>query len=399
MTHTFFKTFFLFLCISTNANAIISFQVYDYDSDGEFIQKETFLDDLISKVSFDGKYFKIVKSKNENPILFKDKEYTLKAAHIYYHLTRARNYYKKLDNINRSQLNKKIIIRLDIKNAFDSYAHFAHDDFSEEYNTAITIPKSDDSRIPHVSSWEEEIWFRPLKEIAIKGNIATIATLMNTRSIKRDLQLVVLQNGVSRLLDNILSNQLFNRFSQNSSFLGIALGIAAIELLPKVLVIAGNRFKQKYYLDTGMIPEIIYHEYSHFVLSDSVPLTSTPVIEGIANYFAGKIGGKALWGNHPRRFSTDTGRNGLANELYSFRTENNLFSTGDFVYKMLWGLQNIFGEKKADMLIYESRDGINQRANIKFDLVNNLFKSLTSIGLDDNNHNFVLHKYLQTLGL
>ena len=45
-------------------------------------------------------------------------------------------------------------------------------------------------------------------------------------------------------------------------------------------------------LDSAMVPEIIYHEFTHVAMSDYIPLTgSFAVSEGIANYFASVISG------------------------------------------------------------------------------------------------------------
>jgi len=54
-----------------------------------------------------------------------------------------------------------------------------------------------------------------------------------------------------------------------------------------------------YWLDTALIPEIIYHEYAHAALSDHLVLShSTAIIEGMADFFAGQIAGSPKLAKH-----------------------------------------------------------------------------------------------------
>lgn len=395
MIHNYFKLFFTFFFLSISAFANVETTIFDYDRYGKFVETKVVLTDLLSKTHLDGKFFKIVDGKSNDAININNEEFGQRAAHIYYHLSVARNYFKKLPNINNSYLDKKMIVRVNIKNAFDNYGHFAHDDFAKEYNTAITIPESDKYKIPSVEPWGKEIWFRPGKELYISGQLGMLGMLLNQRSIKTNFQVIVLENALAQMI----SDQLYRGLVNNNNFLTIGIGILAIEFLPKVLIRVGSKIKNRFFLDTGMVPEIIYHEYAHFALSDYVDLTSTPVVEGLANYFAGKISNKAHWGNGPYVYTTDRGRNALSQELYDFRVESKMFATGDFVFKFLWGLQDIFGKLKTDVLIYSIREQLNGKSNIKFNLVNSIFDNLNIIDSDDINHRMKLHIFMQGLGL
>ena len=400
MIRIYSRIILYFLIMSCHqAMASNSATVFDYDQNGEFVPITVELPDLISEDSFNGKYFKIVKGKSDQAVLFEDTEFSTRAAHMYYHLSKARNYFKQIANANHFHLDQKIIIRLDITNIFDNYGHFAHDEFGEEFNTAVTIPASDDWRIPSVPAWSKEIWFRPSKELLVDSSLSVLAALIDSRETKTGLQIAVIENSLYQLFDNGLMSQLFSNLQNNWNFLSLGIGLAAIELMPKLLRWVGSGRKRKFFLDTGMIPEIIYHEYAHYALSDGMPLTSTPVIEGYANYFAGKISGKGQWGNRPGSYTTDRGRNAFARDLYSFRVESNLFSTGDFVYKLLWGLRDILSESKTDTLLYHTRLNVVKNSNVKFDLINSIFENLSVIDCDDNNHRIQLHKFMQRLGV
>jgi hypothetical protein len=400
MILNYFNIFIFLLVIGCHDTlAANTATVYDYDESGDFVPITVVLEDLISQDSFNGKYFKIVKGKVDKAIHFEDDQFSTRAAHVYHHLTKARKYFKQIKNVNDFHLDSKVTIRLDITNAFDNFGHFAHDDFDEQFNTAVTIPESDDWRIPSIPPWTKEIWFRPSKEILIDSQLSMLATLLDSRETKTGLQIAVIENTIYQLFDAGVISQLFSNLQNNWNFLSVGIGLAAIEFMPKLLRWVGSGRKRKFYLDTGMIPEIIYHEYAHLALSDKIPLTSTPVIEGFANYFAGKISGKGRWGNRPGRYTTDRGRNAFANDLYSFRVESNLFSTGDFVYKLLWGLRDILSDHKTDILLYHIRKNIGKGSNIKFDLVNSIFENLLVIDCDDNNHRIQLHKFMQRLGV
>lgn len=395
MIHTYFKSILLSLLLINSTYGQVETTVFDYDENGKFVETKVILEDLVSDNKLDGKYFKIVLGKTDDAVNLVGNDHSQRAAHIYYHLSQARKYFKKLDIANHTALDNKIIIRINIKNAFDNFGHFAHDEFAEEYNTAVTIPASDEYRIPSISAWTKEIWFRPGKEIFIPGQLGMLGNLLNERSVKTNLQVIVLENAIAQ----IISDQLFNGLVNNASFLTIGVGIAAIEFFPRILLRVGSRIKNRFFLDTAMVPEIIYHEYSHYALSDYVDLTSTPVVEGLANYFAGKISNKAHWGNGPYTYTTDRGRNALSTELYEFRVESKMFSTGDFVFKFLWGLQNIFGKKNTDTLIYSIRKDLNGKSDIKSDLVDSIFNHLGVIKSGDINHRMKLHIYMQGLGL
>src|SRR5665647_2012988 len=81
-----------------------------------------------------------------------------------------------------------------------------------------------------------------------------------------------------------------NPFSMDSLFrtAGSSLMIEAGYLLIDPITKATSR--HWYWLDTALVPEIIYHEYSHAALSDRLVLShSTAVIEGMADFFAGQI--------------------------------------------------------------------------------------------------------------
>ena len=401
MKHIFFKLVFsLYFCIPGNLYAYEYLtSVYDFDKNGHFILKEVILKDLLSRNTFDGKYFKIVHGKSDDAIKFNNNEHALKASHLYYHLQKARLFFLKKKSINHHLISNKIVIRIDITNTFDSYAHFAHDNYKQTYNTAITIPKSNHLRLPLVPPWSSEIWFRPAKVILTAGATQQLAALFEDKDTSNSFGMILVEGAFNRLFENGLSRETFQSFSQDRSILWLGASLVLLKTLPTVIRFAGRGYKRKYYLDTAMIPEIIYHEYTHYILSDYMPLNSTPVIEGYANYFAGRISDRAIWGKRPGQYSQDRGRNPYERDLYQFHFESKIFATSSFVYKLLWGLSPILSEDGSDQLIYHSRQYINNQSNIKNGLVDAIFTSLPILKMDDNNHKLQLHKFMQQLGL
>ncbi len=72
----------------------------------------------------------------------------------------------------------------------------------------------------------------------------------------------------------------------------------------------------------ALVPEIIYHEYAHIALSDSLELThSTAVIEGMADFFAGKIGGNHKLAMHIKKHNTFSGKNAKRKQQYMAQFE------------------------------------------------------------------------------
>jgi len=69
------------------------------------------------------------------------------------------------------------------------------------------------------------------------------------------------------------------------------LSLLVVTVTPFVINKVAGLFKKSFYIDTGLIPEVIYHEFSHVALADNLaPVHNVPLIEGMANFFAAEIG-------------------------------------------------------------------------------------------------------------
>ena len=318
---------------------------------------------LENKDSFDGKYFKIVKSKDETPIRFDEsnEELLLKAANVYYHLNQARDFWV---NEIKSQFAKnlpKIVIRLEIINQFDEIGHFANDNRLPQYNNALSIPggKTPDW-VPadKKDSWGNEIWFRPLKKI-LTSELGPFGPNPLTTGLQalEDPLLSFTQDELNlRLMEEFFYPAYVTR-PLHQDLIRYAGTIAVMKL-----IIHGSKYTDKlfmdkyYYLDTAMVPEIIYHEYAHVVLSESLQMShSTPVIEGLADYFAAvQADTRKVYAKVPG-YSNAQGKDRQEKQKYTHWNEANRASTSDFTLSVLWDVRETLGEKIGDEVVYEAR--------------------------------------------
>ncbi len=326
--------------------------------------REVELKDLESQDSFDGRYFRIVSGKGREAVSFhdQDRELVLKAANTYYHLTLARDFWvKKIGSERPSQL-PKLTVRLDIKNLFDDQGHYAHDNRDPQFNNALSVPAG---RTPEwvpedrQDMWGPEIWFRPKKVIAT-------STFMNDpgpnplEQVMTALEHPVINYARNQLERSILERIFYPSYS-SGSLQGDVIRFAGTIALTHFLIHASKRadpfFLEKwFYLDTAMVPEVVYHEYAHIILSDSLKIThSTPVNEGLADYFAAAQANKRkVYAKVPGR-STSHPKDPYNKRPYSHWSEANRTASSDFVLAVLWDVRDVLGEEVSNRLVYHSR--------------------------------------------
>jgi hypothetical protein len=331
--------------------------------------------DLISNDSFDGEYFKIVKGKSDEAIRFDaDKALTFKAATAYHHLTIARNYFlNKLKSDYVSRL-PKMVIRLEHTNQFSELGHFAHDNLDPQFNNALTIPGGKGLSSRGVRPWDIEIWFRPSKKVHL-----------------RDLKTNDLQNQEFHVLMAGFRNQIhmqsLQRFLTGAVFAmtqdGAQSPLATENLVrtvgSSVIMEAGYQFieplskmftRKWYWLDTALVPEIIYHEYAHAALSDYLELShSTAIIEGMADFFAGQIADSPKLAMHIKKYNTYNGKNAKKKQDYMIQFETSDYANTDFVFGLLWEMDRVVGEEKGEGFMYELRKKLTTNSTIRGQLI------------------------------
>lgn len=312
-----------------------------------FVTKK--LDDLYCGNKFEGKFFKVVKGTSEDAIEFdnEDKNLVKKAANVYYHLTQARNYW--VNEIKSDFVSKipQIIVRLDITNAFSDVRHFKNEELEKNYNNAWSIPdghEPDFLKTP--KKWGKEIWFSPMKQIKTRDYIESDGSnpVHESLVLVKDPLVEFSQNnliytGLNYLVTPAINQSyLLDTAVTNLGILAILYGsIEVTKHMDKFFV------EKYYYIDTAMIPEIVYHEYAHIAMSDHLKTVhSIPVIEGMADYFASRIAKREKMYEKMDNFSTNRFKDINNKSLYSPYLEGAWNATSDFTLSLLWKGKNEF---------------------------------------------------------
>lgn len=337
------------------------------------------LTDLESEEAYDGKYFKIVIGKSSEAIRFdSDKELALKASTTYFHLTKARNYFvNKIKSLYVRNL-PKMIIRLEHTNQFSELGHFTNDNYDPQYNNALTIPAGKGLASKGVKPWGTEIWFRPSKEIhlsEINVNQGQARQFMGLVGSFRNQ--IHMQSGqsIAILALTAMTNEGFTPTVDSVvRTVGSSLLIeAAYRFYDPITKVFSRKW---YWLDSAMVPEIIYHEYSHVALADHLVLShSTPIIEGMADFFAGEIAESITLAKNIKQYNTYTGRSARKKTDYELSFETGDYAHTDFVFSLLWEMKTLVGEESAPAFMYELRKKLSTNSQIRGGLVEGLLKN------------------------
>jgi hypothetical protein len=334
------------------------------DSSTKTSYREVELTDLESPDSFDGKYFRVVKGKDQEAVSFQDadRDLVLKAANTYYHLTLARDFWVKKMSAERVAAVPKLTVRLDITNLFDDQGHFANDHRDPQFNNALSIPagKTPDW-VPEgrEDAWGPEIWFRPKKVIDTRVFLNEIGPNPVTQTMTA-LEHPIINYARSQLQVSLIERLFYPSYATGSfqtDLIRFAGTIAMTEFLIHASKRADPLFLEKwFYLDTAMVPEVVYHEYAHIVLSDYMKIThSTPVIEGMADYFAAAEANKRkVYAKVPGR-STSNPKDPYNKKPYTHWSEANRTASSDFVLAVLWDVREALGEEMGNKVVYQAR--------------------------------------------
>lgn len=355
--------------------------------------------DLYCGERFEGDSFKIVHGVSEEPISFlDDPELVRKASNVYYHLNRAKTFW--IDTI-KSQYVKEmgqITIRLDISNEYSKTRHFKNNKQGESFNNAWTTPAGETPRfISDKKEWGQEIWFNPVKKIESRKNFKSKGKNPVHQSFKVIKDPVVDMNNNSILYTG-LALVAQGDFTDYSSFLSFAIQKVGINAIMYGLVETTKHmdkwFVDKYlYVETAMIPDIIYHEFAHVALSDTMKTVhSVPVIEGLADYFATRIDERKKMFHKIKKYSTNRHKSLKNNKHYHPYYEQSWNANTDYVLSLLWLVKERLekeNEKRAtkgqdplvnvDELIFQTHFKLSEYSNIKDHLSRELYNTCTEI--------------------
>lgn len=363
--------------------------IRDDKGEGYSFQNKT-LEKLYCTGKFEGENFKIVYATDDEAIKLDNEnaELVKKAANVYYHLTVARKFW--IDTVKSDYVTKlpQITVRLDITNAFSNVRHFKNKELEKNYNNAWSIPDGKMAKATNgeQKTWSKEIWFSPSKKL-LTSEIAPPSDGNNP--IHESLLLIkdpLVEMNKNTIIYGTLGMIAASTVSQ-SALTDLAIKnlgtIAVIYGLVEVTKYMDHWFMDKYYyIDTAMIPEIIYHEFAHIAMSDTLKTVhSVPVIEGMADYFAARVAMRRQMYEKIQEYSTNKSKDTNSKMMYHPYLEGAWNATSDFTLSLLWlgktefDKQNIERAKKGqgplanyDDLVFEAHYHLNEYSEIATDM-------------------------------
>jgi hypothetical protein len=367
---------------------------------------DVLLEDLRSSDSFEGAHFKIVKGKSNEAIKFDaDPQLTLKAATAYYHLTKARKYFLTKHKSSYVASIPQMTIRIEHTNQFSELGHFAHDNLDPQFNNALTIPAGKGLASKGVKPWNMEIWFRPSKKIHLNDlNVNDLASrdfMVLMAGFRKQIHMQSIQRFLSQIVIAATQpNSAVNPLAMDSvvrtvgSSVIMEAGYLLFDPLTKVFA------RKWYWLDTALIPEIIYHEYAHIALSDHLVLShSTAIIEGMADFFAGQIANSPKLASNIKKYNTYNGKNANRKQQYMLEFEMTEYANTDFVFGLLWEMKKIIGEEQGESFMFELRKKLTTNASIRGQLIEGLLETCEEMCQLPFNDKLKILKALHSKGL
>jgi hypothetical protein len=332
------------------------------------------------------KYFKIVKGKADDAVAFgADEALVFRAATVYYHLTKARNYFVHQMKSTFVPTMPKMTIRIEHTNQFSELGHFAHDNLDPQHNNALTVPAGKGLTSRGIKPWETEIWFRPQKKVHLRDLQTNNLQGQEFKVLMRGFRNQIHMQSLQRFLAQTVNLVIYGSGRSNPFSLDNVVRTAGSSVIMEFGYqfydpIAKATARKWYWLDTAMVPEIIYHEYSHAALSDQLVLShSTAIIEGMADFFAGQIGGSPKLAKHIKKYNTFNGKNAKTKQDYMLQFEMGDYANTDFVFGLLWEIKNILGEKKGEAFMFELRKRLSTDSSIRGELIEGILKTCDAL--------------------
>lgn len=332
-------------------------------------------------------HFRIVRGDADSPV---NPEEDLRAATVLHHLNVARKYFVDVLGARHLEERPEITVRIEMSRVFNENFHFHPDEKQEEFNNALTIPAAGKKALNSVNAWGTEIWFRPMKPVKVDNVV-----YRSMDEIDRvDPTLLVgplAEKAAAEAVSHLALSGTLDSFDYMGVLSSLLFTVGALEVLPKVVKFATKDLKSEAYLDTALIPEVIYHEFSHVALSDFVSVRrSTALNEGLANYFAAVINDSARIAHRNGGASRNvTGYNGNAKGMYHSSLETRASGQTNFVFSFLWRLRNrlasdmISGDILSDRLIFAARKHIKYAERpIRDDLLQALRQAIADVASD-----------------
>jgi hypothetical protein len=270
-------------------------------------------------------------------------------------MSSARNYFDTLALPSADGLRKKMVIRVDQEQSYSEVFHFDPRKEKNEYNASRIIPPSDSFMLaPDTRPWGYEIWFRKAKVETRNSPMTYLSRSINSRDFKSMLMGQMLYTDMVSITQNMLiggPGQVIGNWQGHLTSMAFSIGLS--EIIPQTFGLVGKVAKQRYFLDSAMIPEISVHEFAHIALSPVFGLKrSTALNEGYANYFAYRATGLKKLGAHARDHNmSDAPKSALSRAKYSFDQEmTKQAAYGSFTFSLLYQLDRTLGSEGEKIL-------------------------------------------------
>lgn len=363
---------FALLFSATQANAIDK-QWLVKDRDGKnLVDDVRTLTDLTNDQELDGKYIRVVLGEAETPIRFSDDPAIVhRAATVYYHLMIAHNYFANNPLFQKdlflNQINQKITVRVEEIHAFSSAIHFkanvknsaSGNDFSTFFSSSLTVPPSDpnlkadsDLNDNPIADWGPEIWYMKSEPRVITSTTKQVAQAIDQPAFKSGLRNNLLYGDLLNLGNEISATQGHPEWIVDGLDMLVSIGLS--EVIPGIFDLIASLIPSNQQIDTALIPEISYHEYTHVVLGKVFQFAySTALNEGFPNYFAYKISGLAKLAARTGGLSHNMAPKSIYNrDLYSWDQEFRTWAAqGSFAMSLLAELDEAFGAEGEAILV------------------------------------------------
>lgn len=288
------KAFLVFTCFQSLSFAdtySVDAIVMERASSQNIVRKEVTLTNLKSSTHFDGEFVKIVRRDTDELIPIDpsgQNTESLRAATAYYQINKARLFFKQL-GIEQTDF---LTVRIGIRNLWHRRFHFQNERLGtpeEQFNNAHTHTSGEGIDHLGIQAWGKEIWLRdplPIEITEAQQNEYKTYIRNHLPDEGRDLSFETMFFMVANAF---LSNDPMDYIETAGS--GLLQNFATNKTLrwlgPEVSLFF---ISDTYHLDAAMIPEVIIHEYIHFIMSDHIPtVENTAIMEGMSDFFTTEI--------------------------------------------------------------------------------------------------------------
>ncbi len=379
-----YKNFFLLTFFLTQDLWAYNCEAWVRNKKQKLVLQNVELSDLVSDSTFEGKYFAIHKDKSKIPVSFNDSLLSIRACTVYYHATKAREYFFKNFPDNHVRSLKSLKLRIEMPYSFIDSSHFMHEDY-KSYNNSLTIPPSNNNKVEKVPEWNYEIWFAPRKKIKLNNSVHEAAKILGSDKAQENLRLSVFTSSASSLATQLAQGMTLTSQQGVLHLQSLFLSLAIVSVTPWTIEQISKIFKRTIYLDTALIPEVIYHEFAHIALSRYLKLSHhSPITEGFANYFATSVNNSPALLHKTRKFSQGLSSLKVNKKIkFSPYMEDQKNAQHGFVLSLLGEVRSILGTELADKVIYNAHTKLDANSNIRSDLLNALENSVRELTSKD----------------